>query len=285
MEELKGLMTALITPFDQNGDLDEEGLKTLIAEQMEAKVDSLLLLGSTGEMMTLSPEERERVVELTIKASSKPVIVNVGTNNTSESIARAQRAEQMGADALLVVTPYYLKPPQEGIFRHFEEIAKKVSLPIIIYNIPGRTGRNIEVATLKKLAKIPNVIALKESSGDFAQAFAVMKDLIVLSGDDGDALPLIALGAQGHVSVTSNLLPKEMKKLVDASIKGNFEEARKMQAQLFPLFQVMFSESNPIPLKKAMQLLKLPSGEPRLPLTPMENVERMQTVLEEMGYL
>lgn len=276
---MEGLITAMITPMKE-GKVDEEGLKKNVAYQIEGGVDALLALGSTGEAMTLKLDEWTRVMEIVIAESSKPVIVNVGTNSTAESIERAKKAEQAGADALLVVTPYYVKPTNRGIVAHFTAIEAATHLPIIVYNIPGRTGKNIDIATMKELAKIERVIGVKESSGSIEQAAKVMHDWTVWSGDDALALPTIALGAKGHFSVASNLFPKEMKALVDYAKKGELDQAREIHYAFLPFFDAIFSESNPIGIKEAMNQWGLSAGEPRLPLLPMENKMLMSEALK-----
>ena len=278
MQRLKGLITAMVTPF-KKGEIDEEGLLRNVAHQIEGGVDALLILGSTGEGMTLKSAERRRIMDLVIKASTVPVIVNTGTSSTLESIERSKEAEGCGADALLIVTPPYVKPMNEGIYYHFKSITEAVSLPVIVYNIPGRTGKNIDISTMKKIAALPQVIGVKESSGNLDQAAHVMHDWSLFAGDDALSLPLIAMGAAGLISVASNAFPQEMKALVEACLRGDFKKGRELYYPLIPLFDLLFSESNPICIKEAMNELGLAAGDPRMPLMPMQEAEAMKTLL------
>ncbi|MBP9840819.1 MAG: 4-hydroxy-tetrahydrodipicolinate synthase [Simkaniaceae bacterium] len=279
MERIKGLITAMVTPF-KKGNLDEAGLETNVAFQIQGGVDALLILGSTGENLMLTPSERKRVMEIVIKTSTVPVIVNTGTSSTLESIERSLEAEALGADALLIVTPPYVKPMSEGIYYHFKSISEAVSIPIIVYNIPSRTGKNIDVATMKKLALLRQVRGVKESSGNLDQAAHVMHDWTLFAGDDALALPLFALGAKGLISVVSNAFPKEMKTLVDACLEGDFKKGRELHYSLLPFFDLVFSETNPIGIKEAMNQLGLPAGAPRMPLMPMQEVGQMEDLLK-----
>ena len=293
--DLKGTITALVTPF-RGDSLDLEGFEKNIAFQLESGVSGIFPLGTTGEAPTLSSEEREAVIKTAVaKAKGKvPVWVGTGSYSTKETIAKTRRAEELGADVALVVTPYYNKPMQEGIYRHFKAVAEATSLPIIIYNIEGRCGRNIETTTLMRLAEVPNIVGVKEASGNVLQMSEVIRevgqvreDFAVLSGDDALTLPLIALGGRGAVSVVSNLVPKEMVALTSAALEGRFEEAKALHHQLFPLFRASFLEVNPVPIKEAMTMLGMPAGKPRLPLCEMlsENRERLKETLLNSGLL
>ena len=268
--KLQGTFTALITPFKQ-GKLDEEGLELLISRQIEAGVQGIVLLGSTGEDSTLEEEEKKRVVEIGVRLAKGKLLLIVGTGHysTQVTIEKTVKAKNWGADVALVVTPYYNRPTQEGIFRHYEAISKACDLPILLYNVPGRTGANIEATTMERIAALPHVLGVKECSGNFAlstEYLNIHPDFTVLAGDDGFTLPLMALGAKGVVSVASNLVPKEMIRLVNAASVGNYEEARKIHFELLPFFQAEFIESNPIPIKEALELCGLPSGGVRLPV-------------------
>lgn len=293
--ELKGTITALITPF--RGDLlDEEGLEQNIAFQLESGVDGILPLGTTGESPTLSVIEKERVIQISVKLAKGRVLVWVGTgsNSTEETIAKTRHAEELGADVALIVTPYYNKPTQEGIYRHFEAVSKATSLPIVVYNIEGRCGRNIETSTLKRLAELPGIVGVKEASGNMLQISEVIHEIgqaregfSVLSGDDALTLPVMALGGSGVVSVVANLVPKEMVALTRAMIEGRYEEAKTLHHSLFPLFRAAFLEVNPVPIKEAMALCGMPSGKTRLPLCEMlpENHQLLKETLKSIGLL
>lgn len=280
MERIKGLITAMVTPF-KKGELDEEGLVKNVAYQIEEGVDALLILGSTGENAMLNPLERRRVMDIVIQESTIPVIVNTGTSSTLESIERSREAESLGADALLIVTPPYVKPMNEGIYYHYKSISEAVSIPLIVYNIPGRSAKNIDVPTMKRIAKLPQVIGVKESSGNVDQAVHVMHEWSLFAGDDALSLPLIALGASGLFSVASNAFPKEMKALVKACLDGDFVKARELYYPLVPLFDLLFSETNPIGIKEAMNQLGLAAGSPRMPLMPMQESEKMKDLLKD----
>lgn len=284
----KGIYTALITPFLQ-GSLDEEGLALNIQRQLEAKIDGIVLLGTTGESATLTEKEKERVIEIGVRVAKgkTQVIVGTGCNATHRTIENTRKAEALGADAALIVTPYYNKPTQEGIYRHFEAIAYGTRLPVLVYNIQGRTGVNIETSTLLKIASLPHMAGVKEASGNIMQAGEVLhalSEFTVLSGDDALTLPMMALGASGVISVVSNLIPNQMKALVDAALAGDFLKARTWHRFLLPLFKLAFIEVNPIPIKEAMARCGLPSGGCRLPLSSMdpENREKLFKQLVKM---
>lgn len=293
--QLKGTITALITPFI-NQQIDEEGLVQNIHYQIEQGINGLLLLGSTGEAFTLSPIEQEKVIKIAVKeAKGKvPIWVGTGSNCTRQTIEKTKRAKDLGADMASLVTPYYNKPTQEGIFRHFEAIATQVDISLIIYNVPARCGVNIETATLLRIAGLPHVLGVKEASGHVNQVGNTLYTLLekyphfaVFSGDDTLTLPLMALGAKGVISVVSNLIPKQMVGLVNAILKGDFEYARKLHYQLLPLFNTSMIETNPIPIKAAMDLCKMPAGECRLPLCSLqpENLNHLRQLLLRMQLL
>ncbi len=287
---LQGLWTAMITPFLESGELDCKGLRDNIRFQLQNKVDGLVMLGTTAEAPTLTKAERDTVVAITVEeAKGKlPIMVGTGSNSTKQTIENSQRAKELGADLALVVTPYYNRPTQEGIFEHFRAVNNAVDIPLVVYNIPGRCGTNIEVQTMKKLSSLQNVTALKEASGDMQQ----MLDLVantglffsIFSGDDLLTLPMMATGACGVISVVSNLIPGKMRLLVRAMQQQSLEEARYHHRQLYPLFKAAFLESNPSPIKEAMEFCGLPAGDVRLPLTELseENKTILHTVLESM---
>ena len=267
-----GAITALVTPF-RHGKVDEKALVKLVRRQIEAGIEGLVPVGTTGESPTLSFKEHERVIEIVVEAADHkvPVIAGTGSNSTDEAISLTRFAKKAGAEGALLVTPYYNKPTQEGMYRHFEAIAKKADIPIILYNIPGRTGVTLTPETVARLSKIPTIVAVKESTGSMDQAShtASLCDITILSGDDSLTLPLLALGAKGVISVIANVLPAEVAALVGAFFAGNLDQARRLHYKMFPLCRALFIETNPIPVKKAVSLLGLCAGNLRLPLCPM----------------
>ncbi|WP_068468072.1 4-hydroxy-tetrahydrodipicolinate synthase [Candidatus Protochlamydia phocaeensis] len=290
---LKGLYTAVITPFTTQGKLDEEGFKSNLQFQLHHGVDGIVVLGTTGESPTLTAKEKQRVVEIAVQEVKGKAVLMVGTGSysTEQAIEQTCLAEQMGADAALIVTPYYNKPTQEGLYRHFAAICQSTPLPICIYNIQGRTGQNLQTATLKRIAAFSSIMGVKEASGDIIQMNEVL-DMIakdfphfsVVSGDDALTLPLIALGGQGVISVASNLVPGAVKALVHAGLEGNFKLAREWHYRLLPFFKAAFIETNPIPIKTAMSLCRMPAGSCRLPLCDLlpQNYEKLAQVVKQL---
>jgi 4-hydroxy-tetrahydrodipicolinate synthase len=286
-----GCGTALVTPFRRDLSLDEETLRRLVRRQIEAGINFLVPCGTTGENPTLSRSEHLRVVEITVEeAKGKvPVLAGAGGYNTAEVIELAKEVQAIGADGILSVTPYYNKPTQEGLYQHYKAIASAVRLPIIVYSVQGRTGVNVEPATLKRLAAIDNIVGVKEASGNISQIGSIIAQtpdrFNVLSGDDAVALPVIALGGRGLISVASNEIPAEMTRLVALCLENNFAAARELQKKYLPLMEVNFIESNPIPVKAAMGLMGLLEPVWRLPLVPPkpENLARIDNVLEATG--
>jgi 4-hydroxy-tetrahydrodipicolinate synthase len=286
-----GCGTAMVTPFRRDGALDEATLIRLIHRQIEAGIDFLVPCGTTGESPTLSREEHLRVVELTVDVAKGkvPVLAGAGGYNTAEVIALAGELAAIGVDGILSVTPYYNKPTQEGLYQHYRAIASATTLPIILYSVTGRTGVNIEPPTVKRLAGIDNIIGIKEASGSLSQMAAILntvpEDFLVLSGDDAIALPLIALGGRGVISVVSNEIPEEMTDLITLCLKGDFAAAREIQRRYQPLMEVNFVETNPTPVKTAMAEMGLLEPVWRLPLVPpkAENQERIRTILASLG--
>jgi 4-hydroxy-tetrahydrodipicolinate synthase len=288
-----GCGTALVTPFRRDQSLDEGALRRLIRRQIEAKVDFVVPCGTTGENPTLTRAEHLRVVEITLEeAKGKiPVLAGAGGYNTVEVIELAKELKAMGTDGILSVTPYYNKPTQEGLYQHFRAIAVAIAHPIIVYNVPGRTGVNLEPATLKRLAAIENIVGVKEASGNISQIASIESQVpdqfVVLSGDDAVTLPLIALGGRGVISVVSNEIPAEMRKLVEHCLSDDFPAARQFERKYLPLMEINFVESNPIPVKAAMALMGLLEPVWRLPLVPpkAENLEKIRGVLESLGLI
>ena len=277
---LQGSYPALLTPFHY-GQVDEEALRALVEKQVRGGSAGLVACGSTGEAATLSAAEYRRVVRAVIEQARGrvPVIAGVATNATERAVEAAKEAERLGADALLVLAPYYNKPTQEGLVAHFGAVAKATDLPVVAYNIPGRTAVNILPATLARIAKENRtVVAVKEASGSLDQVSEILtlcpKDFTVLSGDDSLTLPMIAVGAKGVISVVANLLPRETAALCAAALKGDFTKARRLHLELFPLIKTLFLETNPIPVKAAAAILGLCSDEVRLPLTRMSREPR-----------
>src|SRR5438105_2503245 len=286
-----GCGTAMVTPFRRDGSLDEATLRKLIERQIDAGVDFLVPCGTTGESPTLSREEHLRVVEITVEvaAGRVPVLAGAGGYNTAEVIALAGELAKIGADGILSVTPYYNKPTQEGLYQHYRAIAKAVALPIILYSVQGRTGVNIEPATVKRLAEVENIAGIKEASGNISQMAAILnavpEDFIVLSGDDAITLPLVALGGRGVISVVSNEIPAEMTELTRLALRGDCAGARAIHRRYKPLMEVNFVESNPSPVKAALAEMGLLEPVWRLPLVPpkAENRARIRAVLESLG--
>jgi len=289
----KGSIVALVTPF-KNGQVDETTLKNLVEIQIKNGTNGIVPCGTTGESPTLTHEEHDRVVEICVQTAKGrvPVIAGTGSNSTAEAISLTQHAKKAGADGALVVTPYYNKPTQKGLYLHFKAIAKSTDIPIILYNIEGRTARNIETETVAKLAKdCKNIIGVKEASGSLDQMKAVKaacgENFIILSGDDALTIPVLELGGQGVISVVANIVPSDVVALIDAFNAGEIDKANKINEKLMPLIQAMFVETNPIPVKKAVELLGLCSGELRLPLCDMEeeNLEKLKSALADYGLL
>jgi 4-hydroxy-tetrahydrodipicolinate synthase len=281
MKKIRGCGTALITPFRQDGSLDERALRALVAWQVESGIDFLVPCGTTGETPTLSRDEWIRVVDLTVEvaAGRVPIVAGATSNSTSDAVEKARTiAARPGVDAILTASPYYNKPTQEGQYLHFKAIAEAVDKPLILYNVPGRTGANLEPATLGRLAQIPNVIAVKEASGNItqmAELFNYVPDnFAVLSGDDAVTLPLIALGGVGIISVVSNEIPKEMTEMTRAALNNDWTAARSLHRKFIALMQANFIESNPLPVKAALAMMGRIEEVYRLPLCPMKKETR-----------
>ena len=286
-----GCGTAMVTPFHGDGSLDEATLRKLILRQIDAGIDFLVPCGTTGESPTLTHEEHVRVVAITVELAKGrvPVVAGAGGYNTAEVIAMARELAALGVDGILSVTPYYNKPTQEGLYQHYRAIAEAVELPIILYSVQGRTGINIEPATVARLAAIKNIVGIKEASGSIGQMAAILNcvpdDFVVLSGDDAITLPLIALGGRGVISVVSNEIPAEMSEMVRLALRGNIWGAREIHRRFHPLMEMNFVESNPGPVKMAMAEMGLLEPVWRLPLVApkRENRERIVGVLNSLG--
>ncbi len=291
--EFKGSIVALVTPFTEHG-VDDWKLAELVEFQIKHGIQGIVPCGTTGESPTLSHEEHDRVIEITADAVRKrvPVIAGTGSNSTAEAIRLTRHAEEAGADAALVVTPYYNKPTQAGLYLHFKAVADSVKMPIILYNIESRCARNIETSTIKKLVKdCKNIIGVKEASGDLDQAKAVKeacgKKFTLLSGDDALTIPMMKLGGVGVISVVANIVPRETSEVVNLMLKGKIKEAEAKQEKLMPLIKAMFIETNPIPVKTACGLIGLCSPRVRLPMCEMDtqNLDKLKKVLRQYNLI
>ena len=294
MIRLRGAFTAMITPMKEDGSIDYDGYRKLLRFQMEEGIDGLVPLGTTGETPTLDEDEEQRIIDVVMeevrafekeKSVKVPVVLGAGSNNTRDAVRYTERAKKAGADAALVVTPYYNKPSSEGIFRHFEAVSR-VGIPILVYNIAGRTGKNIDTPTLSRIADLPNIAGVKEASGSISQmtdVIATIKskhpDFAVLSGDDAMTLPLLASGGDGVVSVVSNAAPALVSEMVKAALSGDYDAARKIHYRLLPFFKAAFVDGNPTSIKYAMRVKGLPSGSVRLPLVDVH--DEAKKIIEE----
>lgn len=286
----RGTAPALVTPFTADGDIDEMAMRRLIDRQIEGGVEGLVVLGTTGENATIWPDERRRLVDLALAHTNGrvPVIIGTGNNSTSESIVFSKEAAAAGADGLLVVGPYYNKPPQDGFYAHVAAIAETTDCPIILYNVPSRTGFNARAETTLRIAEdIPSVAAVKEASGDLAQISDILAHrpdhLAVYAGDDEMTLPMVLLGADGVISVISNILPRRFSDMVRAALAGTFDEARRLHFDLLPAMRACFFETNPIPAKTLLAAMGLIEPTLRLPLVPMTDSATRQRVFEAFG--
>ena len=288
-----GVGTALVTPFTRNGDVDEAAVRRLVRRQIDAGIHFLCPCGTTGENPTLTDVERLRIIEIVVQESNGavPVLAGAGGYDTRELIHIAGEMARHGVSGFLSVTPYYNKPTQEGLYQHYRAFAESTPLPIVVYNVPGRTGVNVEVSTLVRLARIPNIVGVKEASGNVSQMCeivnAVPQDFILLSGDDALTLPLMAVGGHGIISVAGNEIPAEMVKMVEAAARNDFTAARAVHAKVFPLMSVNFIESNPVPVKAAMAAMGLLDEVYRLPMVSPSaaSKEKIVNVLKALGLL
>jgi len=287
-----GSIVAIVTPF-RKGRVDERALGDLIEFQIANGTDGIVPCGTTGESATLSHQEHEHVVAFTVEAVRRrvPVIAGAGSNCTDEAIALTKHAKSAGADGALLITPYYNKPMQEGLYRHYKAVAESVDLPLVLYNIPSRTSVNLLPSTVARLASVRNIVAIKEGAGSVQQASEVVQAcgdrITVLSGDDPLTLPMMAVGAKGVVTVTANIAPGDMAAMVDAFASNRLEEARRLHFKMYPLFTALFYETNPIPVKEALAMMGKIDGELRLPLSPLstENREKLARALKDYGLI
>jgi len=288
-----GVGTALVSPFTRGGSLDENAVRRLARRQIDAGVHFLCPCGTTGEAPTLTEAERRRTVEIVVDEANGriPILAGAGGYDTKEVIHAAAEMEKAGASGLLSVTPYYNKPSQEGLYQHYRAIAEQTSLPIIVYNVPGRTGVNVEPSTLVRLAALPNIVGVKEASGNVTQMCDICRvvppDFLVLSGDDALTLPVMAVGGRGIISVAANEIPSEMAQMVEAAERNDFAAARAIHARIVPLLLINFVEANPMPVKAAMAAMGLLEEIYRLPMVPLQkaSVEKLQQVLRDLGLL
>ncbi|HHU52253.1 MAG TPA: 4-hydroxy-tetrahydrodipicolinate synthase [Firmicutes bacterium] len=287
------LLTAMVTPFTAEGEVDYQGASKLALRLVENGSDGLVIAGTTGESPTLSTEEKIRLFSTVVETvgGKATVIAGTGTNDTKKSIELTKEAEKTGVDGIMAVVPYYNKPPQEGLFQHFKAIAETTSLPVMVYNIPGRTGINITPQTMVRLAQIDNIVALKEAAGDLNQAAEMIKllpkDFLVYSGDDSLTLPIMSVGGAGVISVAAHVVGRRLKTMVDDYVQGRISEAAKTHQELLPLFKVLFITANPIMVKAALQLLGFEVGSLRLPLVEAtsEQHEELKSVLQDLGLI
>ncbi|MBR5901109.1 4-hydroxy-tetrahydrodipicolinate synthase [bacterium] len=287
----KGSIVALVTPFRKNGSVDHGVVRELVEWHIASGTNAIVPCATTGESPTLTHDEHDEVIATVVKAVNKriPVLAGCGSNCTEESLRLIKHAESVGADGALVITPYYNKPTQAGMTAHYESLAKATKLPIVIYNVPGRTGVNIKPETVAELAKIENIVGIKEASGSLDQASEIMQkcDLDVLSGEDSLNFPLMAMGAVGAISVVANVVPELMAKLTSAALKGDMEEGRKLHKMLFPISRALFAETNPCPVKAALAMIGKCENNLRLPLVPVSPAteELLAKTLRDLGAL
>ncbi|MEA1994853.1 MAG: 4-hydroxy-tetrahydrodipicolinate synthase [Campylobacterota bacterium] len=291
--DIKGAMVAIITPF-RNGEIDEEIYRKLVRRQIDNGIDVIVPAGTTGEAVTMDILDYRRLVEITVEECSKKdigVLAGAGTNDTKKVVVLAENAKEAGADAILSVTPYYNKPMQQGLYEHYAYIAREVDIPIVLYNVPGRTSVNILPETVSRLSQIENIIGIKEASGSLRQVSQIIEntpsDFVVISGDDFLTFPMMALGAVGIISVTANVAPKPVSAQVDAILNGDFDKAKELHHYLHPLHEAMFIETNPIPVKTACHLMGLVKEEFKLPLCKMgdANKEKLKAVLQSYNFI
>ena len=289
---IKGAITAIVTPF-KNGQFDEAAYRELIEFQIQGGIHGIVPCGTTGESATLSHTEHKRVVETCVDQVKKrvPVIAGTGSNNTAESLELTQHAQQAGADAALMITPYYNKPTQEGLFQHYKTVATQTKIPIVVYNVPSRTSVNLLPETVARLVTLPNIVVIKEATGDLKQCAKVKElcgdKIALISGDDFTVLPLLAIGGQGVISVVSNVAPGDMAGMCDAFFAGDLAKARALHYKMWPLMEAMFFETNPTPAKTALRLMGKITGEVRQPLCPLStaNEDKLRAVLQKYGLI
>ncbi|MHC1636460.1 MAG: 4-hydroxy-tetrahydrodipicolinate synthase [Candidatus Methanospirareceae archaeon] len=289
---MEGVYPAIITPFTKDDEIDKEGLRRIVEYTEEGGVAGIVPCGTTGESATLSHEEHKRVIDIVVECARVPVIAGTGSNSTREALELTKYAEDAGADACLLITPYYNKPNTRGLKEHFKKIASSVDIPIVLYNVPSRTGLNMAAEVVAELAKEENIRGIKEASGNIKQIAKIIEltaglNFAVISGDDFMTVPIMSLGGKGVISVAANVVPREVCEMVEAMLKKDYDKAMELHYKLFPLFEALFLETNPIPVKKAMEMIGLPAGHLRPPLGEMskDNEEKLRKVLEDLGLL
>jgi 4-hydroxy-tetrahydrodipicolinate synthase len=288
----KGAIPALITPFTKDNRIDGEGLRRNIAFVEEGGVAGIVPCGTTGESATLSALEHEEVIDIAVECSKVPVIAGTGSNNTEEALKFTKHAADAGVDCVLLISPYYNKPNPAGLLAHFKKIAEAVDIPMILYNVPSRTGQDMPLAVITELAKVENIVGIKEASGSIDKVSQIIEssvdeDFVVLSGDDGLTLPILSIGGRGVISVAANIVPDRMSRMVNAALAGDYETARMVHYEIAPLIRALFLETNPIPVKKAAELIGLASGNLRLPLAPLSeaNTTKLADELRKLGVM
>jgi len=288
----EGAIPALITPFTKDNRIDGEGLRRNIAFVEEGGVAGIVPCGTTGESATLSALEHEEVIDIAVECSRVPVIAGTGSNNTEEALQFTKHAADAGVDCVLLISPYYNKPNPAGLLAHFRKIAEAVDIPMILYNVPSRTGQDVPLAVIAELAKVENIVGIKEASGSIDKVSQILEstadeDFVVLSGDDGLTLPILSIGGKGVISVAANIVPDKMSRMVSAALAGDYETARKVHYEIAPLIRALFLETNPIPVKKAAGLIGLASGHVRLPLAPLSeaNTAKLEEELRKLGVM
>ena len=291
---LKGTTVAMITPFTKEDEVDEAGMRENINYLIDRGVDGLLAAGTTGESATITHDEQRKMIDILIDEVNGKVntIAGAGSNSSKEALGLVQYAENAGADAALVITPYYNKPQQHGLYEHYKMLEESTNIPILVYNVPSRTGTDIDVETIVKVAKLDKIVAIKEANPNLDKVSATIKGLhdqdienfMVISGNDDLTLPMISQGAKGVISVVANVDPSRMSQMVNAALKGDFEEARKLHYELYDLMKVLFIESNPVPAKESLNMMGRPSGHVRMPLAPMkdESISKLKQVLKDL---
>lgn len=288
----EGVIPALITPFTKDNRIDREGLRRNIAFVEEGGVAGIVPCGTTGESATLSALEHEEVIDVAVECSKVPVIAGTGSNNTEEALQFTKHAADAGVDCVLLISPYYNKPNSAGLLAHFRKLAEAVDIPMILYNVPSRTGQDMPVEVITELAKVENIVGIKEASGNLDKVTQIIErtadvDFMVLSGDDGLTLPILSIGGRGVISVAANIVPDRMSRMVNAALAGDYELARRVHYEIAPLIRALFLETNPIPVKKAAELVGLASGHMRLPLAPLSeaNTAKLADELRKLGVM
>jgi 4-hydroxy-tetrahydrodipicolinate synthase len=285
-----GSLCALITPF-KRGKIDEEALRNLIEFQIQNGTKGIVPCGTTGESATISHEEHHRVIDIAVEVVNKrvPVIAGTGSNSTNEATLLTRYAKNAGADGALLITPYYIKPTQEGLFRHYRQVADEVDIPQILYNVPGRTCVSITPETVARLASHPNIVAIKDATGslDYASEIHALCDITILSGNDSLNLPLLSIGAKGAISVAANVIPRQVADMIDLFLTGNTKKSEELHKKIFPLVRTLFIETNPIPVKAALEMMGMIGGEIRMPLTPLSDkaASQLRAEMEKLGLI